>query len=76
MKMNSLAALQTLLDRLASEPAAALAAYHPRKLTSQIDGVSAAELGGRTMLHMRAFQRTGRLPDELVADILRHDARG
>jgi quinolinate synthase len=75
MKMNSLVALQGLLREMADRPAEALARYHPRKLTTMIDGVRAAELGGQTMLHMRAFQRTGRLPDDLVADIRARSAR-
>ena len=33
-----------------------LAAYHPKVYNMSIGGKSAAEVGGETILHMRAFQ--------------------
>jgi quinolinate synthase len=74
MKMNSLHALITLTKRL-GEPKEGLAAFHPRVYAETIRGRTTAELGGEPILHMRSFQRTGQLPDALVADILgRHAA--
>jgi len=69
MKMNSLAALFELLDRLGSESAAALAAYAPRRLDATIGERSAAALGCEPILHMRELGRAGQLPEALVADV-------
>lgn len=70
MKMNSLHALLGLLERVDVEPGSNLVPFEPRKYVQQIVGRTAADLGGEPILHMRAFQRSGRLPDELVSDIL------
>jgi len=70
MKMNSLRALIALLERVDREPGSNLVAFEPRKYVEQIRGRSAADLGGEPILHMRAFQRTGELPPELVEDVL------
>ncbi|NJK32254.1 MAG: hypothetical protein HC927_07510 [Deltaproteobacteria bacterium] len=76
MKMNSLDALFDLLEKLPEAgrgltPAARaeLAAFEPRKYQEHIDGHTLAELGSEPILHMRAFQGSGRLPDDLVADM-------
>lgn len=70
MKMNSLRALIALLERVDGEPGSNLVAFEPRKYVEQIRGRTAADLGGEPILHMRAFQRTGELPPELVEDVL------
>ena len=70
MKMNSLRALISLLERVDTEPGSNLVAFEPRKYVQQIRGRTAADLGGEPILHMRAFQRTGALPDALVQDVL------
>ena len=70
MKMNSLRALIALLERVDREPGSNLVAFEPRKYVEQIRGRTAADLGGEPILHMRAFQRTGELPPELVEDVL------
>ncbi len=70
MKMNSLRALQGLLERLEVEPLSNLVPFEPRKYAQQIRGRTAADLGGEPILHMRAFQRTGELSDALVSDVL------
>jgi quinolinate synthase len=70
MKMNSLDALFDVLRRVEDEPRVHLAAFEPKKYAERIAGKTAAELGGVPILHMRAFQKTGRLPDDLVADIV------
>jgi quinolinate synthase len=75
MKMNSLDALSDLMERIDEEPAARLAGFRPRATTLAIDGRSAAELGAVPILHMRAFQKTGRMAPELLADIERRARR-
>ena len=76
MKMNSLDALCDLLERLpevgADERAAKLeqlAAFEPEKYAESIAGKSVASLGTEPILHMRAFQRGGALPDALISDM-------
>ncbi|MBW2462657.1 MAG: quinolinate synthase NadA, partial [Deltaproteobacteria bacterium] len=72
MKMNSLDATLDLLKRLGTEGTEGtsddneLRAYRPKEYAELIDGQSAAELGGESILHMRHFQREGALSDELV----------
>jgi quinolinate synthase len=74
MKMNSLTALFSLVRRI-GEGSTGLSAFFPRLYGETIRGRSTTELGGEPILHMRAFQRTGVLPETLVADILgRHAA--
>lgn len=73
MKMNSLTALFSLTRRL-GHGSAGLEAFFPRLYGETIRGRTTAELGGEPILHMRAFQRTGVLPDALVADILGRNA--
>ena len=68
MKMNSMEALLGVLDRVAGGQG--LPGYRPKLYTEQVAGASAAALGSIPILHMRHFQRTGRLPDALVSDVL------
>jgi quinolinate synthase len=70
MKMNSLRALMGLLERVDSEPGSNLVPFEPRKYVQQISGRTVADLGGEPILHMRAFQREGRLPEALVDHVL------
>jgi quinolinate synthase len=70
MKMNSLQALLGLLERIDSEPQSSLVPFEPRKYVQEIRGRTAADLGGEPILHMRAFQRSGELPEALVSDVL------
>ena len=70
MKMNSLKALLSLLERVDVEPGSNLVPFEPRKYVEQIRGRTAADLGGEPILHMRGFQRTGALPQALVDDVL------
>lgn len=70
MKKNH---LDALLDVLESVGRATLDAFRPRMDPQRIGGRTVAELGAIPILHMRTFQRTGRLPDDLVQDVL---ARG
>jgi quinolinate synthase len=71
MKMNSLRSLLSLLERVDVDPDATLVPFEPKKYVQQIRGRTAADLGGEPILHMRAFQRSGVLPDALVEDVLR-----
>jgi quinolinate synthase len=64
MKMNHLDGLLDLLAQLGT--GADLSAFRPR----MVDGEAVAE-GAVPILHMRAFQRSGRLPDALVAAVVR-----
>ncbi len=74
MKMNSMDALLALVRRIGVTDDD-LAPYAPREYTELIAGRKAAEIGGEPILHMRAFSRTGRLPDALVSDVLtRHES--
>ena len=70
MKMNSLRALISLFERLDIEPESNLVPFEPRKYVQEIGGRTAADLGGEPILHMRAFQRSGELPEALVDDIV------
>jgi hypothetical protein len=74
MKMNSLHALFGLLERVDVEPVSNLVPFEPRKYDQEIGGRTAADLGGEPILHMRAFQRSGELPETLVRDVLTRGA--
>jgi quinolinate synthase len=69
MKMNSLDATLALLERLGPQQSNVLEGFLPRKYTALVKGRSIAEMGGEPILHMRGFQKSGRLPDALVSDI-------
>lgn len=68
MKMNHLDGLLDLLATLGT--GADLTAFQPRMDPHRVGGHTVAELGAIPILHMREFQRTGRLPDALVHDVL------
>ena len=70
MKMNSLDALMTLIERIEHEPKAALSAFQPRAYRELIDGQSVAALGTKSIVWMRDFHKTGVLPAELVDAIV------
>jgi quinolinate synthase len=70
MKMNSLDALVDLMKAIGSDRGEDLSPYHPKLYTELVAGRTAAELGGRSILHMRHFQREGRLSDGLVQEIV------
>ena len=42
----------------------------PKKYTDLIGGRTAADIGCEPILHMRHFQRSGRIPEELVDAVL------
>jgi quinolinate synthase len=70
MKMNSLDALEDVLDAIDTPREARLERFRPKVYAERVDGRTVADLGGEPILHMRAFQQTGRLPDALVHDVL------
>jgi quinolinate synthase len=70
MKMNSLEALNLLVEQLNEAQPSELTAYHPKSYTELLSGRTAAELGGEPILSMRHFQRTGSLPSSLVHQVI------
>lgn len=70
MKMNHLDALLEAVQLSAGTDARQLAALRPRVDATLVAGQAVAALGSQPILHMRAFQRTGRLPEDLVQDVV------
>jgi quinolinate synthase len=71
MKLNSLDSLLALIERIEKEPPESLVAYEPRAYRERIDGHTVAELGTRSIVWMRDFHKTGKLPVALVDAITR-----
>ena len=69
-QMNTLAALQTVAERVGTPGEALLEGHRPRTYAERVNGRSLAAAGCEPILHMRAFQKQRRLPDALVSDIL------
>ena len=69
-QMNTLAALQSIAERIGTPGEALLEAFRPRTYAESVSGRSLAAAGCEPILHMRAFQKDKRLPDALVADVL------
>jgi quinolinate synthase len=71
MKMNSLAALVSVAERV-GEPAgeATLEAFRPKAYAEQIQGMSMAQAGCVPILHMRHFGKHKALSDALVQDVV------
>jgi quinolinate synthase len=70
MKMNSLEALLRVCRRVGDAAGEALLEGHkPRPYEELVGGKTMAQAGCVPILHMRGFQKGGRLPDALVADI-------
>lgn len=70
MKMNTLNALMTVCERIGGAGEATLEGYKPRPYAELVDGKTMAQAGCVPILHMRGFQKGGRLPDGLVDDIV------
>ena len=66
MKMNSLAALQAIADRVGTEREGELAPFAARRYTERVGGLTLGEAGSRSILCMRAFQKSGELPQRLL----------
>ena len=71
MKMNSLDALFSVIDILTQNDAQLKLPFEPKKYTEQIQGKSAALLGGEPILFMRHFQKHGYFPQDLINTIQR-----
>lgn len=70
MKMNSLAALNYVLDGIGTSAGeAVLEGYKPKQYEDDGD-VPISEAGCVSIVHMRGFQKTGKLTSDLVGDIL------
>eukprot|EP00887_Chlorella_sp_A99_P001402 scaffold8.g1402.t1 len=71
MKMNSLEALLTVCERVGSPAGEAmLEGFKSRAYAEHVGGKTMAAAGCVPILHMRAFQKGGRLPDALVDDVV------
>jgi quinolinate synthase len=70
MKMNSLTALLRVCERV-GDPAgeALLAAWKPAAYSELVGGKTMAQAGCVPILHMRGFQKGGKLPADLVEDM-------
>ena len=53
---------------------ATLPAYEPEKYSELVGGVSVAEAGVVPITHMRHFAKTGKMSDDLIADITSRNA--
>lgn len=75
MKMNSLAALMMVAQRV-GDPAgeALLEGFRPRTYTDRVGGKSVAQAGCEPILHMRYFTQHKHFSPELVTDILSRNA--
>ena len=73
MRMNHLDGLIDVVRKIGSN-AADLTAFLPAASPPDASGHSVAERGTVPILHMRAFQHTGRMPDALVAAVTGHAA--
>jgi quinolinate synthase len=71
MKMNSLAALRGVLDKVGTDAGESLLApFEPKKYAASGSGPSVAALGCVPILHMRDFTRDKRFSDAFVRDIV------
>jgi quinolinate synthase len=69
MKMNTLQALQSVCDKVGGPAEALLEGFKPRAYVERVGERSMASLGCEPILHMRGFQKAGRLPQQLESDI-------
>ena len=71
MKMNSLEALENLVEKIGrildqGKDVQVLKKFHPKAYSDLLHGRSIAEVGGEPILFMRHFQSQGTLPQELI----------
>ncbi|GMH41948.1 hypothetical protein BSKO_09867 [Bryopsis sp. KO-2023] len=70
MKMNTLAALNHVLSKIGTAAGeASIQTYKPKDY-EPVNGISIAEAGCVSIVHMRGFQKSGKLTDDLVGDIM------
>lgn len=62
-------ALQSVCDKVGGPAEALLEGYKPRAYVERVGERSMASLGCEPILHMRGFQKAGRLPQQLESDI-------
>lgn len=71
MKMNTLDSLLKVCHVVDTSKEVILSAYRAQRFdTSMLSGHSIADLGCEPILHMRHFQSTGKLPENLVLQVL------
>lgn len=71
MKMNTLDSLSKVCHVVDTSKEVILSAYRAQRFdTSMLSGHSIADLGCEPILHMRHFQSTGKLPENLVLQVL------
>lgn len=72
MKMNSLSALMNVCNNVSvtTEETADLIPWKPRPYEERINGKTMAQAGCIPILHMRNFQKTGRLSEALETDMI------
>ncbi|MSQ82451.1 MAG: hypothetical protein EXR77_05960 [Myxococcales bacterium] len=69
MKMNSLDALVAVVDRVVASDWVELRRFAVQLRAETLAGRSMVDLGAAPILHMRAFQRSGHLPEALLDDV-------
>lgn len=74
MKMNTLDALLRVCRLVGTAGEVLLEGHKPRTFSHQIGGRRVVDIGCDPVLHMRHFQTSGRLSDDLVDDILTRNA--
>jgi quinolinate synthase len=76
MKMNSLSALMDVCNKVSTESEAIqLAPWKPRPYEERIDGKTMAQAGCIPILHMRSFQKTGKLSEDLERDMITRNSQ-
>jgi len=70
MKMNDLQGLLSVCRKVGTPGEALLEGHRPRAYSETVGGKSIAQAGCRSILHMRHFQQTKRLSEDLERDIL------
>lgn len=70
MKMNSLESFLALLGKLGSALPPSLRGFEPLRYAEPLGGRWVAELGRQSISYMYQYQRTGSLPEELLAQIV------
>ena len=63
-------ALMSVCNKIGTPGEVMLERYRPREYRNLVSGRSMAAVGCEPILHMRSFQKAGKLPESLVADVL------
>lgn len=70
MKMNTLAALRGLLQKVGTAGEVVLEGFKPKAYSERLEGRSVAQVGCKPILHMREFGKEGKLGKALVRDVV------